>query len=625
MCGFLGIFWNTNAKYSKKKFKNLLKTLDHRGPDEKNFKFLEKCWLGHNRLSIVDVNSSQQPMLNTNNTHIIVFNGEIYNYKELAIFLEERDIIFDKNSDTSVLLNGYIALGKDFLRKVNGMFSFAIYNKDSHKIEFVKDRLGKKPLFYAKTEDAVIFSSNTLAILKSGLINTSIDKNAVYLFFKYGFVPEEYCIFQNIKKVKSAEVITYQNRNISADTYWILPNKPNSKEQENQYQSLKKIVFDAIDLRVNQADVEIGSFLSGGIDSSGISSVASLMISDAKLPSFHLVPDERIYNESYYAKKVAEKANLQLHIDYLQPGSTVSQVKRIVNYMDEPFGDSSALPTFQVCKNASQFVKVAISGEGGDEIFLGYDWQRKFVQTFPIRKLAHFVGIKIKRPFKINDAKWKKFRIFLNLVFLSDENAYEFLYAGGTKEILDSLLEDGVKRELNTIEKNLVASKFKKFEGSMFQKLLYVDLKHYLCGDLLTKVDLMSMANSIEIRSPLLDYRIVEYSSFTPDIIKLFNLKKKQLKKIFCKLIPKEIMNRKDKRGFSINKEKRLNNEVLEFLNQFVKDNYNIAGLFFNVKKLKLLINKKSQTSHELDLLWNIFVFVLWLNNKQGLKNGLLR
>ncbi|MDC0120686.1 asparagine synthase (glutamine-hydrolyzing), partial [Amylibacter sp.] len=466
MCGILGIVWKNKECISQKTFRSLLQSQAHRGPDENSCTFFDKCWLGHNRLSIVDLLSSQQPMSSKCNRHTIVYNGEIYNYKELGEFLYSHNIDCDQCSDTSILLHGFLAFGHSFLDKVNGMYSFAIYDNENHSVTLVRDRLGKKPLFYAKTDYGLIFSSSLKTISRSGMINKNISQEAVYIFMKYGFIPEERCIYSFIKKVKSSEIMIYENEQIRKNLYWKVPNKIIYQKNKKIISKIKSIIKSSIKMRILQSDVEVGSFLSGGIDSSGVTSIAAKAIKSNKIKAFHIIPDKGEYDESKWAKKLSVSSSVDLFTQEIKNEETLNHMRMIVDFMDEPLGDSSALPTFQVSKYSSKSVKVTLSGEGGDELFLGYDWQRKFIQTHYLRQLSRVLFLKIKNPLSILNTKWRRFIVLINLIFLRDEDAYEFLYSGGNKELLFSLLNKKFKKTIEILETDLVSNKMSTFKGT---------------------------------------------------------------------------------------------------------------------------------------------------------------
>lgn len=612
MCGFLGIIWTENPNLSEAKFQELLKLQKHRGPDVSNFKFYSHCYLGHNRLSIVDVKNSSQPMSTWDSRYTIVFNGEIYNYKELTQILTERDIKFDANSDTSVLLNGYVALGKEFLSLINGMYSFAVYDRVNQTVDLVRDRIGKKPLFYSLTDFGLIFSSNIRSIYCSGLRKFKINPEAIFFYLKYGFIPEDYCIFEEVYKVPSASIIRYDRGEITKQLYWNLPTDRSLGKYIKSRRDLKNLITSSVELRVEQADVEVSTFLSGGVDSSGISCMAQ-KVYGRRLKSYHLIPDSMEYNESFWAKKVASSVGLDLKIKELSD-SRLTELKKIVKYMDEPFGDSSALPTFQVSKLASKDVKVVLSGEGGDEMFLGYDWQRRFIQTYLPRSICNFLCLRITKPIAITNTRWPRLKILLNLCLLTHAAAYEFLYAGGKTELLNSVLSISLRKKLKKTNKDLVSKLFNTSAGNNFQKMLNVDIKHYLGGDLLVKVDTMSMANSLEVRSPLLDYRIIEYSAKVPAFLKIIFSRKYEIKNIFKDFCPAEILNRKEKRGFSINKNNRLDNNLINFIFLYLQANKDKFLPLFDMLAVEKLLNKNHRSTHENDLVWNILIFALWVD-----------
>lgn len=613
MCGFLGVIWNGEVKLDESIFLQMLRTQLHRGPDQQNIILNENIWVGHNRLSIVDTTGSKQPMIDETKKHILVFNGEIYNYQELALYLKQKGIFCDRKSDTSVLLHGYIAEGQNFLNKINGMFSFVIYNKVENSIELVRDRLGKKPLFYALVDGGLIFSSNIKGIIESGLISTNLSCVAVLNFLKYGFIPEETCIYSEIIKVKSAERVFFKDGVIEKTIYWTLAVDDKVKCTNKLNKEITDLIKSAIELRFKQSDVEVGTFLSGGLDSSGIASIVASFQRDKNTRAFHIVPNGNEYDESVWAKLVAQKQKITLEIEKLEEFDTMATIDQVIPFFDEPFADASALPTHQVCSLAAKSLKVTLSGEGGDELFNGYPWQIKFMQTQPVRSLFQTLGLSRTKPFPFVYSNFKKLKVLMNLIFLRNDKAYEFLFSGGMSEVILPLLNNKFIKDFENI--NSVSNNFNKICGDDFQKMMFSDLKHYLNGDLLVKMDSMSMANSLEVRSPLLDYRLIELLFQISPKLRQRKKRKKLLRKAFSDFLPDVVVKRRDKRGFSIDKKKRLNDINLNLFYSVIQSEDNELRKILNFTNLKKLISKKFLNSFEYDLIWNLIILQKWLKN----------
>ncbi len=552
MCGIAG-FLLKNGQASVDDVRRMTELIRHRGPDDEGIYTDGPCGIGMRRLSIIDLSTGHQPMSNEDGSIWIVFNGEIYNYQELRADLISRGHRFTTNSDTETLVHLYEQDGTDGLQRLRGMFAYCIWDARKRKMLLVRDRFGKKPLYYANTSSGFYFASE-LKCLRAAGVPLDLDSDALRLYFRFGNIPDPYSAFQSIRKLMPGCWIEYSaDGTIRQGRYWRLPAFAERNEtglSEAQTEEQVRVLFDeAVRIRLI-SDVPLGAFLSGGIDSSLV--VASMALQSREpVKTFSIGFEESAYNELPYARLVAEKYKTEHHDIIVRPDS-FSLINKLVCHYDEPFGDSSAIPTYLVSEFAAKHVKVALSGDGGDEFFAGYkivgDVQRfRFLDRVPrsLRKLIswtadelpyfaygknflHMVGSKspLERYFNLNFMPYFLRNRMLNPDWMisSDVGMLEHL-------LPDNFLADG---------------------ADIVSQAMYFEATTILTGDFLVKVDRASMAASLEVRCPFLDHRLAEFATRIPVSWKWQSGKGKRiLLQALGDRLPRQLLTR-GKMGFGV-------------------------------------------------------------------------
>jgi asparagine synthase (glutamine-hydrolysing) len=567
MCGILGyIKLKETSVIPSKTLANGLDTLSMRGPDNKNNYEDINCWLGHTRLSIIDTSTiAHQPMLDSSGRYCLIFNGEIFNYNELRLELKQKGICFSSLSDTEVLLNLLILEGKDALTKLNGFFSFCFYDRQENRFLLARDRFGIKPFVYALNDERLLFGSEIKALLACD-IDKTINQNALSNFFRFSYVPEPVSIFSSIQKLCPGHFITIKQGIPIIEKYYHYypPQHTYSDNYDSAKKKLYELLLDATEQRLI-SDVPIGTFLSGGIDSSVISLLASKFTDN--LHTFSLgFKNEPLYDETKYAELVAKKIKSTHTVFSLSNDDLLQNFEEALDYFDEPFADSSALNMFILSKLTKQKVTVALSGDGADELFSGYN---KHKALYAAERnsggntiIKNFGGItqllpqsrtsKLGNMIRQIDKYRKGIRLsekerYLHWASFMDEKSALELTNNSSINLLDYL------PYLNQPVNN-------------FTSYLYYDFNLVLPNDMLRKVDAMSMANALEVRTPFLDYRVVEFGFSLPDNFKIDqHNRKKILKDTFRGELPPELFHR-GKHGFEVPLYKWFTHELREYL-----------------------------------------------------------
>ncbi|MEM7548217.1 MAG: asparagine synthase (glutamine-hydrolyzing) [Bacteroidota bacterium] len=625
MCGITGIFaFNEIGRLNMINLSNATQALSQRGPDFQNTYNDAHVGLGHRRLSVIDTGYvSNQPMQDDTGRYHIIYNGEIYNYKQLRKVLRQLGHGFNTESDTEVLLKSYIEFGESCLHKLNGFFAFCIYDKLENTFFIARDRFGIKPLCFYLDEDKFLFSSELNSLFKYG-IEKQINYNALFEYFKLNYISAPQTIYEKVFKLKPGEQIKLKNNEVQVSTYYNLDN--HNLKSYHSYDQAKDKVFDLVERSIQKrlvADVPLGTFLSGGIDSSIITGLASKYLDEVN--SFSIgYKDEPFFDETKYARIVSDHFGTKHHVFSLTNDDLYSHLNDTLDSFDQPFADSSALPVKILSQLTRKQVTVALSGDGADEVFSGYN--------------KHFGFYKSLNP-KI-DSKLIQSLLPLLKVFpssrsgkLSNKIRQLVRYGSGLKLNLQEryylwaslATEDEVRRLLSptSIEK-LELETIKAFEKqnlnflqehSGMNEILMTDIKLVLPNDMLTKVDLMSMSESLEVRVPFLDHELVEYVLSLPSEYKIDGrMKKKILQDAFQDFLPKELYKR-PKHGFEVpllnwfrrELKGKINNHYLD--PDFVKE----QGIFNpkSIENLKSLVFSKNPGDVHAQI-WALIVFQHW-------------
>lgn len=562
MCGVVGYY--SNQTLPSDTLSQMATCIQHRGPDSQGLFEENGIGLGHRRLSIIDLSTSaNQPMLSHNGRYITIFNGEIYNYNELK---SKYSLETKTSGDTEVILELFSKLGPDCVKEFNGMFIFIVWDKQERKLHFFRDRLGKKPLFYTIQNGTLYFSSELKSLkLKSLGLKLTVNSQSIQDFLHLGYIPEPTTIFQEVQKFPAASYGVYDGNTFHLEKYWELQtvfSQPKIQDEELAFNTLKELLHTSVAYRLI-SDVPFGTFLSGGIDSSLVTAIASKHVS-GKLNTFSIGFTDAKHNESKYAQDVANHLGTNHHQFTVTEQDALGLVSEMGNVYDEPFSDSSALPTLLVSKLARKHVTVTLSGDGGDELFLGYGsyvWAKRLsnplVQLFrsPIGMALSLGNNRFKRVselFKYNQLHERCSHIFSQEQSLFSRTELSELLVNPTKLILDF---DSI-------------SKPDSLSWPEWQS--FFDAGYYLKDDLLVKVDRASMRYSLETRCPLLDYRLVEFAYSLDESLRWKQgISKYLLKKALFELLPQKIFDR-PKWGFSIPLEKWLQKDLKFLIDQYL-------------------------------------------------------
>jgi asparagine synthase (glutamine-hydrolysing) len=579
MCGIVGyINLNGERVNQDEQFNLALSNLNKRGPDAQLIKHFDSCSLGHARLAIIDTSEfAHQPFSDDSENYWIIFNGEIFNFHQIKDRLKSMGIVFKTQSDTEVLLHLLIQKGKEALHELNGFYSFCFYDKKNNTYLIARDRFGVKPLVYVKGSNHILFSSEIKGILPF-LKNKSINKKALSLYFQYSYIPESLTIFNSVEKLLPGHLIEIKNGQVEIQKYYeYYPSKVNySGSYEKAQEGLHKLLTDAVEKRLI-SDVPIGSFLSGGVDSSIISLLASRH--SPNLHTFSLgFKDEPYFDETKYANLVAKKINSKHTVFSLSNNDLLEYFEESLDYFDEPFADSSALNMFILSKYTKKHITVALSGDGADELFSGYNKHQALFQasqtSLKNALIKTFGGVANWIPQSRNGKIGNTARQILKFqkgLKLSDNERYmewaRFMDKNDSKQLV---------KGANSIKE--IPFSFEKKSIENFNDYLFYDFNLVLPNDMLRKVDAMSMANSLEVRTPFLDYRLVEFVFSLPSSFKIDSQsRKKILKDTFRDDLPAEIFSR-GKHGFEVPLYKWFNNELKSYLQEHVFNKQLIEG-----------------------------------------------
>jgi len=623
MCGICGIVsFNDNKPVKEEEIKVMTSRIIHRGPDDWGIFFKSpSVGLGMRRLSIIDLTTGKQPIHNEKGNIQIVFNGEIYNFKELREDLEKQGHKFYTSSDTEVIVHLYEEYNTDCLEFLRGMFAFALWDDDKRRLFIARDRFGIKPLHYTFDNKKIIFASEIKSILSCQGVERQLDYSALDRYLTFEYIPAPQTIFKNIKKLLPGHYLIYQGETLKINKYWDI-NFTEKKDfsQEEFIETFKK----SVNYRLI-SDVPLGAFLSGGIDSS---SVVALMtqLSNKPVKTFSIGFEDKSYNELKYARIIARQFNTDHHEFILEP-NIPSLINKLVDYLDEPLADFSIIPTYLVSQMARQYVTVALSGDGGDEIFAGYE-------TYLAQKVSRVYGklpsllrhrlisplLKMVPPGSQKKGLINYLRRFTAGEILPDELQHLrwmiFLRDSERGKLYSS---DFQKERENADVYQPWKEYFNRMAGENFlNQDQYVDIKTYLSEDILLKVDRMSMANSLEVRVPILDHKLVELAASFPPSLRMKGFSTKFIfKKTMEKILPKEIIYR-PKQGFSIPVKNWFRKDLKKMLLEVLSEEQIKKNRLFNYSYIERLIQEhlegKENHSH---CLWALMIFNLWQERYQ--------
>jgi asparagine synthase (glutamine-hydrolysing) len=626
MCGIVGFVNSNKSPADLSILKRMNRAITHRGPDEDGFYVQENVGLAMRRLSIIDLSGGQQPIFNQDQSKVIVFNGEIYNYQELRADLDSRGHKFYTNSDTEVIIHLYDKYGTDCVQYLRGMFVFAIWDEREKSLFIARDRVGKKPLLYSHQSNGdLIFGSEFQAVLQHPSISREVDFSAIDAYLSYLCVPAPQTAFKQIRKLEPAHWLLWKDGEIKNQRYWSPDFSKKIKISEVEaIEETARILRESVKMRMI-SEVPLGAFLSGGVDSSAI---VALMAEESSQPvkTFSIGFEEEDFSELKYAKAVARHVGAEYNEFIVRPNA-LEVLPTLVKHYGEPYADSSAIPTFYVSKETRKFVTVALNGDGGDESFAGYERYLAMNLAEKYRKIPAVlrkgvietgVGL-LPNPTKFR-SRVKSLKRFVESGSLSNVERYLGWMSAISPSLKEDLVSDEFKAQLNGSRPiNVLQKWFDKTEGlGIVDATMLTDQMTYLPNDLLVKVDIASMANSLEARSPLLDHKVIEFAASLPENLKVKGKEIKYLlKKVAANLVPKDVIYRR-KMGFGVPIGKWLRTDLKPFVRETLQsEKFAKRGLFEQNKVVELIEKHTAQKDDYGAQIWTLLMLELWFQQFQ--------
>lgn len=609
MCGIAGF---VSTRFNKQHLKGMTDSIRHRGPDADGFYFDEKngAALGHRRLSIIDLSdAANQPFYSQDGRYVMVYNGEVYNYREIQ---ERYKINPQTHSDTEIILEAFAARGVASFTDLNGMFAFAVWDTQTEKLYMVRDRVGVKPLYYFQEGDTLAFASELKAICTLPC-KKEVNRETISNFLYLGYIPGTETIYKNCSKLLPGQYAIWHKGQLEINTYWKLDNQIEStvlRDEQQARNQLKELLESSVRYCMI-ADVPLGVFLSGGVDSSTVAAIAQ-SVSGSPVKTFSIGFKEEKYNESRFASQVAKHIGSEHHEFTVTEKDALELVDNLLDIYDEPYADSSAIPTLMVSKLARQHVTVALSGDGGDELFMGYGfyvWAKRL--NHPLAKLLrkpvanalyYFGNNRLKRGSKLlNYPSQKEIK---GHIFSQEQ--YFF-----TKEEIDALLTEPCPVTLD--EKIISAAR----ALTPAEDQSFFDLKNYLPEELLVKVDRASMHHSLEVRVPLLDHRLVEFAlNLDPALKMKGDTTKYLLKEVLYDFVPRELFNR-PKWGFAVPMQLWLHNELHYLLGKYLSKELIEEAGFVKYEVVDSLVKQfDGGLEYVFNRLWALILLHKWYVSK---------
>lgn len=637
IAGFVSTSISTDTETSNRVLKRMCTVIRHRGPDDEGTFVDQKAALGMRRLSIIAVATGHQPIANETGTMQIVFNGEIYNFKELRRELETYGHSFKTDSDTETILHAYEQFGARCVERLRGMFAFAIWDKEKRELFVARDRVGKKPLYYARTKQGgLLFASEMKSLLVHPDISREIDLRALDAYLTFGYVPDPLSILRGVAKLPPASHLTWTaDGEVRIEKYWDFDFSKNVEDAARRVANngnvahnkdrgeafyvaeVRRLLDEAVRVRL-VSEVPLGAFLSGGIDSSAIVGLMARHMSQP-VKTFSIGFREDSFDELKYARVAAKHFGTDHH-EFVVTPDICQIVDQLVHHFDEPFADVSAIPTYMVSKMAREHVTVALSGDGGDELFAGYTRYQIDRHRNNFARVPRFVRRGVVQPFSRRLPHRAPGRNFLYNVALDPLDRYIDSVSTFTQLNKHALYAKGFAQRLHETygQADNASEMFRRVANETttndpLERILYLDSKTYLSGDILTKVDRMSMAASLEARAPLLDHELIDFVTTIPSTLKMRGLETKYIFKQAIKdFVPPEILNRR-KQGFGVPINVWINQELRDPIRDALTDTRARSRGYFDPSYIELLFNEhqRGRRDHSQQL-WTLYVFELW-------------
>lgn len=637
MCGIAGLFDSRGpGEVSRLLLAQMSASLSHRGPDDSGLHTEPGVGLAHRRLSIIDLASGHQPLCNEDGSVIVVFNGEIYNFQELTAELLRAGHTFRTHSDTEVIVHAWEQWGEDSVRRFRGMFAFAVWDRNRKTLFLARDRLGVKPLYYAYLPGGLfLFGSELKALLVHPGLQRQINPRAVEDYFSYGYVPEPRTIFNGVFKLPAGCTMSLRQGAAPAEPveYWDVPFAPVARITEQEaVEELIHRLRESVRLRLI-SDVPLGAFLSGGVDSSAVVAMMAGLTA-GPVVTCSIAFGDAAFNEAGYAHTVAQRYSTRHHVEEVDPND-YTLLDTLANVYDEPYADSSAIPTYRVCELARKSVKVALSGDGGDESFGGY---RRYKWHVNEERIRARVPLNLRRPLfgllgqLYPKADWApralRAKSTLEALARGSVEAYFHSVSMLNDDMRRALFSERMRRDLQgytgiEVLRRHAARAPSDHPLSLIQ---YLDLKTYLVGDINTKVDRASMAHGLEVREPLMDHQLVEWLSSLPPSLKLRNGEGKYLlKRALREYLPADILYR-PKMGFSVPLAQWFRGPLRQSVRDAVLGPVLASTGWFNARQLRSLVDDhQSGLCDHSTPLWTLVMFDAFLRNVLGAEAGATR
>ena len=638
MCGFYGIFSPTGVSFGKEKLEKITNLINHRGPDDTGYFTDQNISLGFKRLSIIDIKNGKQPLISQNKRYVIAFNGEIYNYKKLREKLISKKIHLQTNSDTEVLLESIVNFGLDFIKEINGMFAFVLYDRRENCIYLFRDRLGIKPIFFSLNRKQIIFSSEIKPLISSGLVSKEINFNAISSYFSFRFNYGVGNFFKHINSVEPGQFIKFDSTNLTKKKYWNYPlnNEKFNCSEESLIERCGELIEEVTSEHL-VSDVPIGSLLSGGLDSSLLTSIMKKK-SNKTFHTFSASFDDADYDENKFSKIISEKVNSD-HLNIILNSSDYeNKINKTIAHSASPLSIPHEIALNSLFEEISKHTKVVISGEGADEMFGGYgrvqssgfDYEKiRFVNKFVPQNLQASI-LKIFGSNKEFD--WSKYQNQMDHFF----DIYKWFGLDEKMGILNNEVKKDIKYDFEI--KKFWSNEFDQMHDmDAKEKIIILFQKHHLqC--LLHRLDIHSMAHSVEARVPFCDHRIIEFVNKVPysmkfkwkssyhKFISIFNnsfknsekndISKYLLRKLSLRYLPKEISYKK-KLGFPVPLDKWLGGSFLKFAKEILLDQKTSNRGIFETAQIENLLNNKEKLSYDFwgKKIWMLINVELWARN----------
>jgi asparagine synthase (glutamine-hydrolysing) len=618
VCGIAGIFeYDARAIVPDDVVARMCQVIRHRGPDDQGVYCSGPVGLGARRLSIIDLATGNQPISNEDQTVWVAFNGEIYNFLELRPSLEAKGHRFSSNGDTEVIVHLYEEYGLDFVQHLRGMFAIALWDARTKRLVLVRDRLGIKPLYYWPQPDRLLFGSELKCLLAAPGNRPSVDLEALNSYLSLGYCPDPDSIFAGIHKLPPGHLLIVQPGSTEVRQYWELPWPSQSAppSEEEACERLRELMLEAVRLRLI-SDVPLGAMLSGGLDSSIVVALMSRLM-DRPVKTFSIGFKEKDFSELSYARQVAQHLGTDHHELVVEP-KAVELVEHLMGFFDEPFGDPSAVPTFLVSQLARESVTVALSGDGGDELFAGYDRYREARRQQAFDFLPQGLRKSVLLPLSESLPYRMYGKNYLRRIAMKDGFERYMDAAMVPLPVKHQLLSREFQSQVSSLDASAALRQaIPNGHGhSLLDRIVYLDTKSELVGDILTKVDRMSMGNSLEVRVPILDHKVVEYVARLPMEYKLRGQTTKYLfKKAFGDLLPPGILTR-PKMGFALPLRHWFAHDMRDFLRDALFDSRARKRGYFNENFVEELVREHSTGRRDNSyLLWRLLALEIWHRN----------